>query len=683
MFKISDKTRNVYKGNSQKYNAYVVTEDNIKIKEDLSEVKVEYIAGSGLIGKTGMRILSFKCFNSSKYNLTNKEITLYIEIEDPNTEEKESFKIGKFKIIDTTEKDIKKDEVSVKAKDIFYTLNVNKELKEGFPYTVKTLIDKFVEMSNINVSYLDIANKEYIVQKQFYYKDNYLIELLKQILETTATNGIINNENKIEFKKVKRDIDFILNDSDILELKVSDITSENYNTVVASRIKDNAGNTTEDIYYSLPGTKESERKEYKIIENYLIDENRSGALPEIINNIKGVIYKGVEITIKLAPFLEQFDFIEVKGKEPCIFYINDMVHDLKGGVTKIKCEVKTKEKTDFKRATTSERISNAEIKVDKIKGEISSFTEKISNSERLATNAQQTVLGIINKVEAQKENEEKRYTEIKQKVDSVTTSIQTSGTDNIIQDSVMYGLRKGQKISPVWEVTKFDKDKSKILSIIPDTETVSRCGFELVNSKIKQKLEVMANNVKNDIKYTLTVKLQKISMLGRFELKIYNINKEGQEENVRNIIIEVGENTEYKEYKIENIQFNNNIAYIELIATNSNISVTDLMLNQGIAGVWTQANGETRNSNVTIGIEGINLSNESTGDRLEITSAKITGYSKAEGTETEIFKVSGEDTIIKNAKIGSFIEMPPFTVISLGKDGEGDSGWAWIINERS
>ena len=391
MFKISDKTRNVYKGNSQKYNAYVITEDNIKIKEDLSEVKVEYITGSGLIGKTGMRILSFKCFNSSKYNLTNKEITLYIEIEDPNTEEKESFKIGKFKIIDTTEKDIKKDEVSVKAKDIFYTLNVNKELKEGFPYTVKTLIDKFVEMSNINVSYLDIANKEYIVQKQFYYKDNYLIELLKQILETTATNGIINNENKIEFKKVKRDIDFILNDSDILELKVSDITSENYNTVVASRIKDNAGNTTEDIYYSLPGTKESERKEYKIIENYLIDENRSGALPEIINNIKGVIYKGVEITIKLAPFLEQFDFIEVKGKEPCIFYINDMVHDLKGGVTKIKCEVKTKEKTDFKRATTSERISNAEIKVDKMQGVIESLVEQKEDKREELTKIKQDI----------------------------------------------------------------------------------------------------------------------------------------------------------------------------------------------------------------------------------------------------------------------------------------------------
>ena len=501
-------------------------------------------------------------------------------------------------------------------------------------------------------------------------------EVVSRMAELGGEIAIINTEGKLIFKKPQ------LKDITIDKGQRQEYIKEKPKNPI-SRLSLGVKGVNDDY---LTGEELQGKSTYRIEDNPYASLYRDEIAPKVLENIKDRTITEFNIKGVIDDcFIEINDIIKLINNDGTEEYIIVLGIENDGTFrSNIYAKPKENNKTNYLIAgTTRQSILETKLEVNHIKGEISSFTEKISNSERLATNAQQTVLGIINKVEAQKENEEKRYTEIKQKVDSVTTSIQTSGTDNIIQDSVMYGLRKGQKISPVWEVTKFDKDKSKILSIIPDTETVSRCGFELVNSKIKQKLEVMANNVKNDIKYTLTVKLQKISMLGRFELKIYNINKEGQEENVRNIIIEVGENTEYKEYKIENIQFSSNIAYIELIASNSNISVTDLMLNQGIAGVWTQANGETRNSNVTIGIEGINLSNESTGDRLEITSAKITGYSKAEGTETEIFKVSGEDTIIKNAKIGSFIEMIPFTVISLGKDGEGDSGWAWIINERS
>ena len=118
-------------------------------------------------------------------------------------------------------------------------------------------------------------------------------------------------------------------------------------------------------------------------------------MPELLNSIKDIRYRGGEIQIPLALFIEPYDIYEVETDEGIIKIIaQEIIHDFTTRLTTIRCKVENETKTDYKRATLNEKIAKTEIKVDKAIGVITAEVAKITEKTNELTKFQADVEGL-------------------------------------------------------------------------------------------------------------------------------------------------------------------------------------------------------------------------------------------------------------------------------------------------
>ena len=332
-------------------------------------------------------------------------------------------------------------------------------------------------------------------------------------------------------------------------------------------------------------------------------------------------------------------------------YVTDTHLELGNGIKEtIKGVAPTATQTDYARAGgITKIIYNTEIKVDKQKQEIESVVSKQTQVD-------------------QKLNEE--FTKVTQNIKNVVTTIQTTGGDNLIKNSVGYAKNQDGTLvewvkNNVGSVKSYTSPESRSYGAISGNVIELKKG-----ASITQRLNVASSG---KIPYSLSFKCKK-GAIGTATVKLSNT--------IDSFVITIPENKEiiWQSYDLTNLDPSMN--YLDItVSTSSNCEqflITDLMVNMGDQSVpWVQANGEILNTQVAVNDQGMMVSSSVySGDYVKITPLGMSGHSNVTGTDEEVFKLNRDVTETSKLSARKEINMNPIKIVPV-KDGD-KAGWNFV-----
>ena len=299
--------------------------------------------------------------------------------------------------------------------------------------------------------------------------------------------------------------------------------------------------------------------------------------------------------------------------------------------------------------TPKENFRRVEVEVNKIKGEIQSIIEDSDDN----------------------------YSQIMQDVEKVVTSIQKSGGNNLLQNSVMFACKEDGTPNN-WTLSG-----DGILTIQTNAEStkfggISGQSFTLNNKSVIQRINVKQDNVEipenEKTYYTFSTKIKK-KITGTCYVKISN------DKELYTIELGSGVEAQYEDYEIKALLPQSDYYNIEFYGSvNSDATFTDNMFSVGqYKSSWTQANGEIMNTQVQINVDGILVKSLIyDGDYTIMSPLEFAGYSKINGVLTKVFSLNKDTTIVKKLEVEDQIKMPPIKIVPI-TEGE-TQGWAFVAS---
>ena len=468
-------------------------------------------------------------------------------------------------------------------------------------------------------------------------------DILVQIAQATGTTCIIGNDDKVYFKSLTETGEQLTYDN-MKKLKLEPMYGE-INSVILSRTPQ------EDNIFMRDETsiQANGLTEYKIENNEIVDKDRDNAMTPIYNALRGISYYPFETTTEGLGWYEIADSMTIVNDTGDLFNTSLFNYSITvdGAIKEIlKTVADTKTQTQYQYASTiAKRVKNTEIVVDKQAQQISSLVSDMYAED-----------GIINE----------NFTKIEQNIQNIINSVQNSGGNNLIKNSVMFAY-DSDKIPNDWTV-----EDSGTLIIDSNTESLTAGGlsghsFTLLNKKVTQRVAISTDN-----QYTFSTKIKK-DTTGSCYIKLYNSNEEYI------IDIPVGENVFYKDYELKGLQPKDNYYIVEFYGSaDSNATFTDNMLAVGsYKSPWQQANGEVMNTQVNVNLEGVLVkSSVYLGDYTVMSPLEFAGYSNINGTITKVFSLNKDVTLVKKLEAEDEVKMVPIKIVPITS---GDlQGWAFV-----
>lgn len=633
-------------------------ESSIKDSDDLISFKIS--CDSGLC-KTAMRKLEAKYLGS--HNLLGKWVKVGYGVRLPDGQF-EYLNYGSFLVTElTVAKDT--DTTSIVGYDKMINAMIPYvELDVEYPINLYTYTQKLCEACN-----LELGNETFVIHSDWQITatnddDGNVIDLwenidgityrdiLVQIAQATASTCIIGADDKVYFKELT-DTGESLTYDNMFKLKLEALYGE-INSVVLSRTP-----SEDNIYLQDEASVQTNGlTEFKIENNEIIDKDRETAITPIFEVLNGVSYYPFEATTEGLGWYEIADNITIEnnlGEKFKTSLFNYSI-TIDGSIKEtLKTTADSKPQTQYQYATSiAKRVKNTEVIVNKQEQYIKQLVSDMYEED-----------GVVNK----------KYTSIYQDIENIINSIQNSGGNNLIKNSVMFAY-DSDNIPTDWEL-----EGDGTLTIDSNTEAIANGGlsghsFTLLNKIARQKVSVKAYNSDNPSSYTFSTKIKK-EVTGSCYVKLYNSNEE------HIISLSAGEGAFYKDYEIKGLLPKDNYYIIEFYGSaDSNATFTDNMLAVGeYKSQWTQANGEVMNTQVNINIDGITVkSSVYLGDYTIISPLEFAGYSNINGTITRVFSLNKDVTEIEKLKARAEITMLPIKIVPIT---EGDlQGWAFVPSTK-
>lgn len=505
MYNTSKEYKEIINSNEQSYAAYIELEDGIKIysNDNLSGLKITDTIGNNLIGGFPYKIANLNVLNNKGYNLTDKKFKLFTGLILSNGKI-EYIPEGTFIVSKPTDNNKGTKEIILEAKDLSYLFDIEYErekFKNLFPCTVSLWINSICDEIGVEFGSIDFPNKDIILESQPYTDDGATYrKVVAKIAEACASFAKIGRDDKLYFKQLNskgsskfltvkalnnmlvKDVNlslvgqFVTNVDKKVSLKnmfeqsKDDLFYGPINSIVASRIVADDGSTTEDVYKKDDESiEENGLCEYKIKENWIMDEKREEFLTGILNSLGGTKFNTGKIEMVADPSIDVGDFMEatdVESNTTFVMLIMDKEINITNGITVVESKMPSKTQTDYKSATTNkEKILKTEIKVNKLEGKITSLVEETTEQGEKLTEVEQTVEGITQTVSETKENLEENYytktetnSRIEQKADSITQSVSKTYSTKEETDAKLEDYTKteefGTTIEQNWEHVK-------------------------------------------------------------------------------------------------------------------------------------------------------------------------------------------------------------------------------------
>lgn len=479
-------------------------------------------------------------------------------------------------------------------------------------------------------------------------------DIFVQIAQVTGSTCIISNDDKVYFKPITNTGEQLTYDN-MKKLKLEPKYGE-INSVVLSRTpqEDNIYMRDEDNILANGLT------ELKIENNEIIDKDRENAMTPIYEALHGISYYPFETTTEGLGWYEiadNFNIINDTGDvfNTSLFNFNITID---GGIKEIlKTVANTKTQTQYQYANTiAKRVKNTEIIVNKQGQDITQLVTDMYEEG-----------GVVNE----------NFTKVYQNIDNIVNSVQNSGGNNLIKNSVMFAY-DDNNIPKDWEL-----DGEGVLSIQSSAEALANGSlsghtFTLLNKIARQRVQVKAHS-ENDsqiIYYTFSTKIKK-DVTGTCYVKLYNSNEE------HIIEIPAGKSVFYEDYEIKALLPKDNYYDIEFYGSaDSNATFTDNMFAIGeYKTQWQQANGEVMNTQVNINLDGVLIkSSVYLGDYTVMSPLEFAGYSNINGTITKVFSLNKDTTLVKKLEAEDEVKMYPIKIVPITT---GDlQGWAFVPSSK-
>lgn len=640
MLTISNRWLETIESDDRKCRGYI-TLDNTEISDDLFQYKLtETVYDDDFIGTFHKNRCDIEVLNKQRiYSFDNKRVKVYAGLQYDDLSE-EYILLGTF-IVSNAPYDDVNSLSTLECYDLSTLFDVPYKTQSTFPCTIRTYVGDICKAIGINLS-TDSFNLDTLtlVTEPYVESDGTYRDAIKSICQMCLSNAQIINDELV-IKAVKRDeVNFKL--EDYFEL-TSEPTVGPYNVLTLSR-------TPQEDNYVYPQTLPENPIEYRIENNVIIDSNRETYAPVLYQYINGLTFTPCSITLlkgrpEITP-LDYFTYLDMEdNKSQSIVFTHELLFDGNFSST-IYCTRKSQTETNYKRAgTITKKIQQTELWVDKANGQIESLIKDMYSEN-----------GVVNE----------SFSKIEQTIKNIVFSVQTSGGNNMLLNSVGFaGLES-------WESTGDNIETTSSVDI--QQNSTSGGGFVLNSSSIKQKITVKLNSATttNKQQYSFSCKVKK-GADSKGYIKIYNDNE--------NYIVTLDESIQnYDEFSIQGMTPTMNYYYVELISEHGSILFTDNMFNIGnLTTTWSQANGEILNTQVNITNNGIvvkSLQFDNNGQYTVISPLEFSGYANVKGVQTRVFTLNGETTEVEAIKIRSTIDMEPIKIVPI--TGQTKNGWAIV-----
>lgn len=626
--------------------AYIEGEGHsIRDSDDLINFKV---SADGGLCKSVMRKLEAKYLGD--HNLLGKWVSAGFGVKLASGAY-EYLKYGSFLISELT---IAKDtgETSIVAYDkMINAMKPYTKLDIEYPVDLFTYTQKLCEACGLELGNTSFSvNGDWVIDGELWENINGITyrDIFVQIAQATASTCIVGNDDKIYFKPITNTGERLTYDN-MFKFKLEDKYGEINSVVLARTPQEDNVYLRDEVSVQANGL-----TEFRIENNEILDKDREKAITPIFAALNGLAYYPFEATTEGLGWYEigdGFTIVTDTGDEfnTALFNINITVDGSLKETLKTTAETKTQ--TQYQYATTlSKRIKNTEIITNKQEQYIKQLVSDMYEEN-----------GVVNE----------KFTQIYQNIDEIIHSVQNSGGNNLIKNSVMFAY-DNNNIPTEWEL-----EGNGNIIIDSDTEALangglSGHGFTLAGKIARQRVQVKASTEGEKTYYTFSTKIRK-DVIGSCYVKLYNTSE--------SYIIEVpsGTSAYYADYEIKALTPKEPYYIVEFYGTaDSNATFTDNMLALGeYKSQWTQANGEVMNTQVNVNLNGVLVkSSVYLGDYTVMSPLEFAGYSNINGTMTRVFSLNKDVTKVEKLEANKEIKMGTIKIVPVT---EGElQGWAFV-----
>lgn len=374
MISVSSAFKTAMKSPFKELKAYIKLPDNtyIRSEDDLISVKV---SGEGALCKTLMKKFEGKFLG--EHNLLGLEVNVGIGVKVAGGTY-EYIDYGKFLITETTS--IKESETTtVVGYDLMIKTMKVYEPFATYPINLIDFAGGIAGQCGLTLGNTVFVNSTWSVPGELYenIKDISYRDIITQIAEASGSIAIIGSDNKLYFKSVYNTNEQITYEN-LFKLKLEPEYGP-INSVVLSRQpqEDNIA-LVDQVSIDLNGL-----TEFKISNNWLVDNNREGAITPIFNQLKGIRYYPFEASTEGLGWYEVGDMVEILNDQSEAFrtLILSISILVDGGIKEtLLTKAENKTSTNYQYVgTIVKKLANTEIKVDKQGQEIALINEQLEN----------------------------------------------------------------------------------------------------------------------------------------------------------------------------------------------------------------------------------------------------------------------------------------------------------------
>ena len=405
-------------------------------------------------------------------------------------------------------------------------------------------------------------------------------------------------------------------------------------------------------YLDIEAYKKVDVKEIKLANNEILDDDRESTIMPILNSVSGFEFYPFEATTEGHGWHECGDQIAVTdGTNTWDVVINYIKLTIDGGIKEtIKGIRPTETQTNYALAGgIMKTIYNTEIKVDKQGQEITSIVSRQDSFE------DQTL---------------ENFSQVVQNINSVTTTIQTTGGDNLLHNSVGYNINTDKTLVSWTQSDSISSESS------PESLSYGAISGSQINlgasSSITQRITV--DNSGNQL-YTLGFKVKK-GATGVVTVHLRN--------NIDDytVVIPEGSAILWKNYSIVGVLPHS--SYFDVVVETNNavssLSITDMMFSVGDTTIpWVSASDEILSKNVAVDSSGVTVRSNATNDYTQLNELGLNGYSDASGSMENVFTVNRDTTEVSKLKARKQISMPPIKIVPVTSGSR--AGWGFVKGE--
>ncbi len=377
MYTITDNFKTAIRGSARQVRARILNgEDIIADTDDLQSLE---IISDGSLCRTVMR--QAKCVYFGDHNMLGNWVSPEVGVVLPNATT-EYINYGGFKVVEVTE-DIGGLTSTAKLYDRMYEALQPYALTPTYPITLLQLLQAICTELGWTLATTTFANSTISIERELFTESQLTYrQVLDMIAEASGTIIFFNKDDELELKTISDSVLETLTTGDLISLKLETMYGELNSVVLSRQPQEDNIVQKDDESIAIYGL-----NEFKIVNNYILDNDRETYITPIFNVLNGIKYYPFKAQTIGLGYYEVGDRIKVTdlgGNQYEVLVMNINLKVSGSLIETIEAKIPEKTSTNYDYAGIIGRtIKNTEIKVDKQQGEIALLTEEIANAMTL------------------------------------------------------------------------------------------------------------------------------------------------------------------------------------------------------------------------------------------------------------------------------------------------------------